>query len=292
MKMRPDNSIIISDYRYNDLSQLGDWHHNLESLHNDFIHADPYPSIIIPDFIQPDLYHALLAEFPSIDEPGWFRYNNPIEKKYARDDINRSPAISHLFHILQSPEFIQIIRTLTGINHLENDPHLHGAGLHAHPTHGKLDMHLDYSIHPLSELERRVNLIYFLNETWNSAWGGDLELWNAEFTECRRRIPPTGNTAALFQTSDISWHGLPRPITCPPDRCRQSAAIYYISPPRENATLRLKASFRPLPTQPVTDGLLSLYNIRPSRRITELDIFEHMGADWETNPIGLGHWFI
>ena len=62
--------------------------------------------------------------------------------------------------------------TITGISDLESDPYLHGAGLHAYPHNGKLDVHLDYSIHPVSGKERRVNLIIYLNKDWRDDYGG------------------------------------------------------------------------------------------------------------------------
>ena len=34
---------------------------------------------------------------------------------------------------------------------------------------------------------------------------------------------------ALFSTTDFSYHGLPNPLTCPPDRSRKSIALYYFS---------------------------------------------------------------
>ena len=41
---------------------------------------------------------------------------------------------------------------------------------------GRLEMHLDYSIHPISGMERRVNLIVYLNSDRQQEWGGDLRL--------------------------------------------------------------------------------------------------------------------
>jgi len=76
-------------------------------------------------------------------------------------------------------------------------------------------MHLDYSIHPITKKERRVNLIVYLNPRWEKDWGGNLELWNSEFTKCEKEVAPEFNTGVLFQTSDISYHGLPRPIRSP-----------------------------------------------------------------------------
>ncbi|MNC87582.1 hypothetical protein D3C83_33160 [compost metagenome] len=33
----------------------------------------------------------------------------------------------------------------------------------------------------------------------------------------------------LFDTSNFSYHGHPRPLACPPERSRKSVALYYYS---------------------------------------------------------------
>ena len=43
---------------------------------------------------------------------------------------------------------------------------------------GKLNIHLDYSIHPKSGLQRKLNFIVYLTEGGESEWGGGLELWS------------------------------------------------------------------------------------------------------------------
>jgi hypothetical protein len=82
-------------------------------------------------------------------------------------------------------------------------------------------MHLDYSVHPISQKERRVNLIIYLNKEWKEEYNGDIQLWNSEFTHSVQKIYPVFNTAVLFNTSDDSWHGLPTPIKCPPNTGRK-----------------------------------------------------------------------
>eukprot|EP01126_Amoeba_proteus_P026020 TRINITY_DN2582_c0_g1_i12.p1 TRINITY_DN2582_c0_g1~~TRINITY_DN2582_c0_g1_i12.p1 ORF type:complete len:154 (+),score=26.75 TRINITY_DN2582_c0_g1_i12:42-503(+) len=75
-----------------------------------------------------------------------------------------------------------------GITELEADPFLHGAGLHCHPPHGKLDIHLDYTLHPLlNNKERRLNLILFLCKDWKPEFGGELQLWDSNLKSCIQR---------------------------------------------------------------------------------------------------------
>lgn len=249
---------------------LGDW-----IVQGDFRSALPFPHVIIDNMFRDDIVSSLLKEFgdPTKDSL-WTRYWNPIEKKYALNDFTNRPTTASVFEFLQTEEFVKKIADIISIPLLQNDPYLHGAGLHYHPRGGKLDMHLDYSVHPISGLERRVNLIVYLNETWEESWGGELELWNSEFTHCVKKILPTRNRAILFQTSDISYHGIPHPIMCPDTTGRRSLALYYMSPPTEQNEQRLKAVFRPLPNTNVSDEMRKLYEIRKTRNITEKDLQE------------------
>ena len=249
----------------------------------------PYPHVIVDDFFDAAFAESLASEFKDpIHDPQWMQYWNPIEKKYARTDFRNLFATQRAFEALQSNHFVDMLQTMTSIPDLECDPLLHGAGLHYHPREGKLDMHLDYSIHPSTGKERRLNLIVYLNREWKTSWGGALELWDADFISCRKAIDPTWNRAVLFRTSDLSFHGMPTPLMCPEEFGRKSLAIYYVSPPRPNVKHRAKAEFRPLPWQPMSDRLRTLYEIRSHRRLEDADLYE----GWESDPIGRGYWYI
>lgn len=266
---------------------FGDWIYNTSELNNKFNNGQPYQHVIINNFFSEEYINTLIDKFPDISNNKWHIYHNPIEKKYALNNFEKYPEYDELFKTLQTPEFVKLMSEISGINNLENDPYLHGAGLHYHPSGGKLDMHLDYSIHPISGKERCINLIIYLNKDWKEEYNGDIQLWDSEFTYPVKRVYPTYNTALLFRTSDISWHGLPTPINCPDGFGRKSIAIYYVSEPRENITHRYKASFRPLPNQPCDERLKKLYDIRKTRIITK-DELNSIYPNWEKD--GNGYW--
>lgn len=270
---------------------LGSWVNtaSYEDLCKEFTEAKPFAHVVIDNFLTEEFAHELRKEFPPMDDPRFHRYHNPIEKKYATKTFDGLPAATKLYEMFQSDKFVSVLKKITGIDELEADPHLHGAGLAFHKTGGKLDMHLDYSIHPISKKERRVNLILYLNEDWDPSWGGDLELWDKDFTHCVRRVDSSFNRALIFQTSDLSYHGLPKPLTCPDGMRRCSAGVYYVSEPRENATHRFKAQFFPLPDQPKDPRLMELYKIRVERIITPKDL-EEIFPTWEEE--GNGYWWI
>lgn len=266
---------------------FGDWFEKKKLLCDTYNNAEPFEHVVIPNFFNDSFADELERNFPSIKEKGWYKYYNPIEKKYALNDFSNSPLFKSLFDSLQSEIFIKHIQDITSISNLEKDPYLHGAGIHYHPTGGKLDMHLDYSVHPILQKERRVNLIIYLNKDWKEEYNGDIQLWDSEFTHPVHKIYPVFNTAVLFNTSDDSWHGLPTPIKCPPNIGRKSVAIYYISDLRNNSVIRHKAQFRSLPNQPVNESLKKLYEIRSKRIITNEDL-DNIYPNWENE--GHGFW--
>jgi len=266
-------------------------------LQEQFNNAQPFEHVIIPSFLQHDVAEQIMREFPSPSSSStlhdWKHYNNPLEQKYALNQLIGLPRIQSVFNELMSTSVLATLREITMINNLETDPHFHGAGLHAYPgDRGKLDIHLDYSLHPISGKERRCNLIIYLNEDWKDEYGGNLQLYNEDRTHCTDMIAPSFNTAVLFRTSDLSYHGLPKPMNAPSSMFRKSLAIYYVSEPRVKATQRAKAQFFPdrqmlqdLPTD-IQERLLPLYDIRPYRLIQPSDLWD----DWKRDGIKYGWW--
>jgi hypothetical protein len=267
--------------------RLGSWVNDLSTLQQQFAEGKPFEHVVIPNFFDKEDVETIYQSFPNVDE-SWHHYDNPLEQKYTLNHFEQYPIIQDVFATLQCNKTLDALKKITNIQNLECDPHLHGAGLHSYPSNGKLDMHLDYSIHPITKKERRVNLIIYMNKHWETEYGGHLQLWDETLSECTELIAPVFNTAVLFRTSDISYHGIPKPITCPPDQSRKSIAIYYVSPPREEATQRYKAEFFPLPEQEKTmdSRLAHLYEIRKQRLITRDDL-----KNWPTWRMdGQGYW--
>jgi hypothetical protein len=50
-----------------------------------------------------------------------------------------------------------------------------------------------------------------------------------DMTECVIKSPVVFNTAIIFKTNEISWHGVPEIIKCPENEYRKSIAYYYVS---------------------------------------------------------------
>ena len=248
------------------------------------MNAEPFEHIIIPNFLNAEYAEEIYNNFPcDITNNIWYEYKNPIEYKYANDKIYSMPlCIKKLFNLLSSREIIYNFSKLSGIENLEYDPYLHGAGLHIHPTGGKLDMHLDYEKHPFFDKERRLNIILYMSKDWKEEWNGETQLWDKNMEKCIVKSHVKFNTAIIFKTNEISWHGLPEPITCPENVLRKSIAYYYISPifskssddkiGNDGSGFRTKATFTKRPDDPYDELKEKLYKIRSLRLITKEDL--------------------
>lgn len=214
-----------------------------------FQSRDPFGHSVIDGFFTDEVVAALAAECTSFEGP-WHEYNSPLELKRTCNDWNAFDAATYrVFSWLSSPDFVSMLAGAFDLAGLTADPGLHGGGWHVHERGGRLNPHLDYSIHPKIGLQRRLNIILYLNPIWKLEWGGQLGLWEQSPTgrkpgRLARLIEPQFNRAVLFETEN-SWHGLAQPVTAPPGVCRRSLAAYFLTPPTPDAEQRMKALFAP-----------------------------------------------
>ena len=110
--------------------------------------SKPFNHFVIDDFLRNDVITDVVKEFPDFDNESWKLYNNAIEIKKLLNHWDKfGPQTYRLFQYLNSREFISKLEALTQCE-LYADFGLNGGGLHTHKQGGKLNMHLDYSIHP------------------------------------------------------------------------------------------------------------------------------------------------
>ncbi len=237
-----------------------------ESLKTEFLSSKPFNHVVIDNFFEDDVANALSEEFPQYDSATWHVYDNAIEHKKTSNDWNKfTPVTYRVFDTLNSQAFINRLNSIVG-GTLYSDPGLHGGGWHIHGRGGKLNVHLDYDIHPKMELQRKLNLIVYLTKDWQPEWGGGLEFWDHDDEtngpkSCVKRVENKFNRAVLFDTTQNSWHGLPVELNCPVDQYRKSIAVYYLQEPKE-ATTRQKALFAPYLDQKTNPDVLELIKNR------------------------------
>lgn len=210
--------------------------------------ADPYPHIVVDDFLPESSLRRILDAFPSGDprdsEVRWRAIDADTEdgKPAQRGKLDFStregadllsneyfvePVIRQLFWEMNSSTFLRFLERMTGIRHLIPDPHMQGGGIHHVHRGGMLRVHADFSRHPVNELDRRVNVLLYMNPDWKEEYGGHLELWSRDMERCVRKVLPVANRCVIFSTRNDSYHGHPHPLNCPEGRTRQSVAMYY-----------------------------------------------------------------
>ncbi len=239
-----------------------------ESLRDQFLSAKPFNHIIIDNFFTDEVAALLTSEFPDYEDDCWSCYDTALENKKTLNHWDRfQENIYRVMAFLNNQKFVDCIESLTGISDIQPDIGLNGAGLHLHKTGGKLNVHLDYSLHPKLKLERRLNIIIYLSDNWKGEWGGGLQLWSHDASKeqplkCEKKIEVKFNRAVIFDTTQNSWHGLPEDLKCPEGIYRKSLAIYYLTEPRSHISERGKALFSPHGTQKDDQGILDLIKKR------------------------------
>jgi len=207
---------------------------------------DPYAHLVLDDVLPKDFVLGLTDEIRHMDS--WVRYENPLERKSTCNDWHQfGPYLYRYFSAMLSHEVSKIVGDRLGIAGLRADVGLHGGGVHLSVDGDKLNVHQDYSLHPKSALERRVNVIYHVEPFWQDSFGGHLELWSgkSEPVEMRRRVLSRFNRMVVFVTSPGSWHGYADRIRCPSSVTRKTLATYYVSLPSDDACGRLRAYYAP-----------------------------------------------
>jgi hypothetical protein len=194
--------------------------------------AAPYPHAIIDGLLGDGLARALADRFPGPEHPGWMRRD--YKEQAARlGQLQRSGfdgvdgGVRHLLAELAGMAFLDFLSTLTGIEGLVPDAHFRGAGLSLTLPGGHLALHADFNRDRTRHLERKVTVLYYLAADWDPAWGGALELWDAERTRCVASYPPLLDRLIVMAHGDAYWHGHPAPLACPQNRCRASVSAYY-----------------------------------------------------------------
>ena len=203
------------------------------SLADQYRNAAPFPHIVMDDFLEPDVLREVLADFPSSGDKEFFDREQERFKFQYQPHESPSGLVRNLFAELNSQAFLGFLEELTGMKGLISDPYFDGGGLHETKRGGHLGVHADFNIHGRLNVERKLNLLIYLNEDWEDDYGGQLELWDKQMKACMVKVKPVFGRAVIFNTALDSFHGHPDPLNCPPDRSRRSIATYYYSAPEE-----------------------------------------------------------
>jgi len=201
-----------------------------DRLREQFDSAEPYRYICIDEFLEPDFAREVSEAYPSFEDAlarGFsFDYVNERKKVQVTDSSRFPDPVARLHEAISSEAFRDQLSEITGIPRLLADDQLVGGGMHVTSPHGRLDVHVDFNYVADREIHRRLNILVYLNPEWKYDWGGEIELWDRDVRRCYQALRPMLNRCVIFETSEISYHGVSA-VSCPDDVERKSFAAYY-----------------------------------------------------------------
>jgi hypothetical protein len=193
--------------------------------------ALPFPHAVVDGAWDPELLRRCKQQLAGFtDWAGEKNFYGSQRKRFCGDIDRLPPAVVQVIQESGSPRFLSWLEALTGEKCLLPDPYLEGGGAHQIGTGGFLKVHADFNWNKRLQLYRRLNILIYLNEDWDEAWGGELELWATDMSRRETAVPPRLGKMVVFTTDDRSFHGHPEPLRCPENVTRDSIALYYYSP--------------------------------------------------------------
>lgn len=206
---------------------------DLEDLLADYKSAQPFPFLVLDDLFPNDTIDALIDELPPLSSEKWVHERHEkLIKSNLRSATDLGEKSYQFVSVLHSAGFLYFLSEITGIKALVGDPYLSSGGYHVVPAGGKFDVHADRNTDLNCGMERRLAMLIYLNKNWKPEYGGQLELWNQEGTQCEKVIEPIFNRTVIFEVGDKNFHGV-RPVVEQHNVSRRAFVTYFHTVGRE-----------------------------------------------------------
>lgn len=218
-----------------------------ESLAATYRNRTPFPYGCYDNFLDSSILEGVLEDLKSLPNPeaSFARAQERFKSSYSPERL--PPHTRQLLYALNSKPFIAFLEAMTGIKGLIPDPYFMGGGIHVVSNGGHLDIHADFNHHKIMNLERRINVLIYLNKDWKAEYGGSFEIWNDDMSAQVESFEPIFNRMCCFNTTSRSWHGNPEPVNHPDGLPRQSIALYYYTATWSDLKKAHTTQFKPRP---------------------------------------------
>lgn len=218
-----------------------------KALAEQYQSAEPFHHICVDNFLPLEVAQKVREEALAVDEK---RPENSSAQEHLKASYNPDglPLYTRaVFQALNSQAFLRFLEEMTGIPQLIPDPYFKGAGIHRTSNGGYLGVHADFNMHKQMYLERRLNVLVYLNPDWQPEYGGAFEIWTDDMKTRVAQFPPFMNRMCCFSTSSNSYHGNPEPVNHPNGDPRLSIALYYYTATWNEDRVAHSTLFRPRP---------------------------------------------
>lgn len=204
----------------------------IKELRAQFDSGIPCKHIVLDDFFTPRVAAELFENFPSLESLKVVRKSLNENKREDYHFERWHPTFSEVRDLLITEAMGEWMSKVTGIDGLFTNTDPLGQGIHQGGVGSFLDVHIDVNVNVAKKLWRRINLLVYLNRDWKPEYGGDVELWNKDMTECVVKYPPLYNKAVIFLTDENSPHGYSK-LNIPEGESRKSYYAYFFTPMEE-----------------------------------------------------------
>lgn len=222
-------------------------------LTSDFRGGNTVQSCYVDSLLPDDTARGIFAAFP--DKSEMMLKKSLREFKYVAAQMNQyNPLLEEIIYAFQDPRIVKLVGEITGLEDLIPDENLYAGGISLMAKGNYLEPHLDNSHDKDRQNYRVLNLLYYVTPGWQTAYGGNLELWDSGPKGAPREIESKFNRLVLMATHKLSWHSV-NPVHHDGSRCCVSN-YYFSAKPFESHEYFHVTSFRGRPEEPVKDLVL------------------------------------
>ncbi|HTP76561.1 MAG TPA: 2OG-Fe(II) oxygenase [Rhizomicrobium sp.] len=161
---------------------------DVDALRNAILAREPFPYLMVPNFVRPGALDAINADFPDVPLPGSF----PLPT------LTYGPAFQAFMDAIRGPEFKRAVSEKLGVDLTTRPSMVTVRGQSAAK---------DGQIHTDSRTKLITVLIY-MNGKWESPTGRLRLLRSPDnLNDIIAEVPPNEGTLLIFKNEPNAWHG-------------------------------------------------------------------------------------
>ena len=233
------------------LEQIG-----IEKLKENYLCSGPINHLIIDNLLPSELAHQLCEKFPP--ESQLTELNERQEKKYVGVEfLENQKLIEECIYAFQDERILNLFTKICAIEDLIGDPELYAGGISSMSRSCFLNPHIDNSHDRLKKNYRRLNLLYYVSNSFSPRDGGQLLLYPHGIKSEPIEINSHFNRLVIMRTDNKSLHAV-KEVTSPTNRRMCISNYYFSSSSPSGKKYYHSTSFRGFPGELKKDVALRL----------------------------------
>jgi hypothetical protein len=197
------------------MSIINQKHYNLSERKSEFFSSQPFPFLILDDFINIEYFTKLSIVINVEKEKATSgkQFNTEVElKKWISLNSEVPELIKLIIDEMNSREWLDNLKNLTGIDSLVNTKvgNTKLANFHEMNPGGFLGSHVDHAVDPDKSLPHVLNNLFYLSSEWDEKYGGGTELFDRKGKKLLNKIIYKPNRTIIFLHTPYSFHGVER----------------------------------------------------------------------------------